>query len=37
MKDKEEEVVPTTKTCGECAMEIPLAANKCGHCGNASV
>ena len=37
MKDKEEEVVATTKTCGECAMEIPLAANKCGHCGNANV
>ena len=37
MKDPEEETAPTTKTCGECAMEIPLAANKCGHCGNTNV
>lgn len=28
---------PTTKTCSECAMEIPLAAKKCGHCGNMAV
>ncbi len=28
---------PTTKVCGECAMEIPLAAKKCGHCGNTNV
>lgn len=27
----------TTKVCGECAMEIPLAAKKCGHCGNTNV
>jgi large conductance mechanosensitive channel len=27
-------VEPTTKACGDCAMEIPLAANKCGYCGN---
>lgn len=23
---------PTTKNCPQCAMEIPLAARKCGHC-----
>jgi len=28
---------PTTKICSECAMEIPLAAKKCGHCGNSAV
>lgn len=28
---------PTTKVCGECAMEIPVAAKKCGHCGNTDV
>lgn len=28
---------PTTKVCGECAMEIPLAAKVCGHCGNTNV
>lgn len=28
---------PTTKICGECAMEIPLAAHKCAYCGNTNV
>ena len=28
---------PVTKVCGECAMEIPLAAKKCGYCGNSEV
>ncbi len=40
-KLKKEEVVeesaPTTKVCSECAMEIPIAAKKCGHCGNTAV
>ena len=22
----------TTKTCGQCLMDIPLAASRCGHC-----
>lgn len=26
-----------TKVCSECAMEIPVAAKKCGHCGNTAV
>jgi large conductance mechanosensitive channel len=25
-------VVPTTKDCTQCAMPIPLAAKRCGHC-----
>jgi large conductance mechanosensitive channel len=39
MKGEEEPApaAPTTKTCSECAMEIPLAAKKCGHCGNTAV
>ena len=37
MKTPEEESVPTTKNCNECAMEIPTAANKCGYCGNTKV
>jgi large conductance mechanosensitive channel len=39
MQKKEEEVPaePTTKVCSECAMEIPIAAKKCGHCGNTAV
>jgi large conductance mechanosensitive channel len=37
MKEPKEAAAPTTKVCGECAMEIPLAAKKCGHCGNTSV
>ncbi len=39
MKKKEEETPaePTTKVCSECAMEIPIAAKKCGHCGNTEV
>ena len=28
---------PKTKVCSECAMEIPVAAKKCGHCGNTAV
>ena len=31
------EAAPTTKVCGECAEIIPLAAKKCGHCGNTDV
>ncbi len=23
---------PTTKSCGECMMEIPITAKRCGHC-----
>jgi large conductance mechanosensitive channel len=26
---------PTTKDCPQCAMSIPLAAKKCGHCTSA--
>ncbi len=40
-KLKKEEVVtekaPTTKICSDCAMDIPVAAKKCGHCGNTAV
>ena len=24
--------VPTTKDCPQCAMPVPLAARRCGHC-----
>lgn len=34
---KDEVVVAKTKVCGDCAMEIPVAAKKCGHCGNTAV
>ena len=37
LKEPKEEAAPTTKVCGECAMEIPVAAKKCGHCGNTNV
>lgn len=30
-----EPIVPTTKVCPECAMEIPLAAKTCPHCRSA--
>ncbi len=36
MKEPEAEE-PTTKVCGECAMEIPIAAKKCPYCGNGAV
>ena len=38
-KLKKEEVKPvaTTKVCSDCAMEIPIAAKNCGHCGNTAV
>jgi len=37
--DQKEEVpvVPVTKVCSECAMEIPIAAKKCGYCGNTAI
>jgi len=31
-EEKVETPLPTSKICGECAMEIPLAAKKCPHC-----
>ena len=34
---KDEVVVAKTKVCSECAMEIPVAAKKYGHCGNTAV
>jgi len=37
LKAPEEEAEPTTKNCNECAMEIPVAAKKCGHCGSTDV
>ncbi|MDD2906940.1 MAG: large conductance mechanosensitive channel protein MscL [Sulfurimonas sp.] len=36
-EDEPAPATPTTKVCSECAMEIPLAAKKCGHCGNTAV
>ncbi len=35
LKAEEPEAEPTTKTCSECAMDIPIAAKKCAHCANA--
>jgi large conductance mechanosensitive channel len=35
-KKKEEAApapAPTTKACPECAMDIPVAAKRCGYCG----
>ena len=29
---KQEEAAPTTKSCPQCKMEVPLDAVKCGHC-----
>lgn len=31
-KKKEAPAAPTTKDCPQCAMAIPLAAKRCGHC-----
>lgn len=31
-KKPEPAVVPTTKDCPQCAMTIPIAAKRCGHC-----
>lgn len=32
LQKKEEAAAPTTKKCGECLSEIPLAAKRCAHC-----
>ena len=37
LKEPEPEAAPTTKKCSECAMEIPLEAQKCAYCGNTAV
>ncbi len=37
LKASKETVEVTTKICSECAESIPLAAKKCGHCGNTDV
>ncbi|MCW8822377.1 MAG: large conductance mechanosensitive channel protein MscL [Sulfurovum sp.] len=37
LKEPEAAIAPTTKTCGMCAETIPVAAKKCGHCGNTDV
>jgi large conductance mechanosensitive channel len=29
---KKPEAAPTTKDCPQCAMPIPIAAKRCGHC-----
>jgi len=31
-KKPEAPAAPTTKNCPQCAMPIPLAAKRCGHC-----
>ncbi len=31
---KKEEEAPTSKNCPDCAMEIPIDANKCGYCNH---
>ncbi len=37
LKDEEPAAAPTEKTCGNCAMKIPVDAKVCGYCGNAEV
>ncbi|GIT97391.1 large conductance mechanosensitive channel protein MscL [Sulfurovum sp. TSL1] len=37
LKEPEVSKSPTTKVCSECAETIPVAAKKCGHCGNTDV
>lgn len=34
-QETQEVVEPTTKTCPECAMDIPLTAKLCPHCRSA--
>ena len=31
---REAPAAATTKVCPECAMDVPLAAKKCGHCAS---
>ena len=37
LKEPVVEAAPTTKTCSDCAMQIPVNAKVCGHCGNTNV
>jgi large conductance mechanosensitive channel len=34
-KEEEAPAAPTSKKCGECLMEIPIEAKRCGHCTSA--
>ena len=34
LKKPEPVAAPTTKDCPQCAMPIPIAAKKCGHCAS---
>jgi len=36
-KKPEPAAAPTTKECPQCAMTIPIAAKRCGHCTSALV
>jgi large conductance mechanosensitive channel len=35
MKRQEAAAAPTTKSCPQCLMDVPVAAKKCGHCTSA--
>lgn len=37
LKKQEPTPGPTTKTCSECAMQIPMAAKKCPYCDNTNL
>ena len=37
LKEPEEEAVATEKACPTCAMQIPVEAKKCGHCGETAL
>ena len=32
---KKEEAAPTTMSCPQCKMDVPVGATKCGHCTSA--
>jgi len=36
LKKAEPEASPTSKVCASCAESIPVAAKKCGHCGDSA-
>jgi large conductance mechanosensitive channel len=37
LKEPEKKAEPITKNCPTCAMEIPISAKKCGHCGETAL
>ena len=37
LKEPPQKIEPITRHCPTCAMDIPIMAKKCGHCGESAL